>query len=93
MRGRTIIALSCCSALLLSGCAVAPFEGNDTGGIIAWSPDVHPARHQIAADHCARFGKVHRITSVTPRYGDYIGFECYWPRGVDPYRVVVRRAN
>ena len=72
--------------LLLAGTSLAacdtvpPFKGNDTGGIIAWSPIAHDARHQIAGEHCARFSKQHRITSVTPRYGDYIGFECYWPR-------------
>jgi hypothetical protein len=91
MRRGQIIAVI--AVLCLGGCAVPPFKGNDTGGIIAWSPDIHPARHQVAAEHCARWGKVHRITSVTARYGDYIGFECYWPRGVDPHRVIIRRSN
>lgn len=94
MPKRMTIALAAGAALLLGGwTTVPPFKGNDTGGIIAWSPDVHLLRHQIAADHCAQFGKRHRITSVTPRYGDYIGFECYWPRGYDPYRAIIRRAN
>jgi len=69
---------------------VPPFEANDTGGIIAWSPKAQRHRHAIAADHCAQYGKLHRITSVTPRYGDYIGFACYWPRGTGPV-VVLRR--
>ncbi|HEX2215660.1 MAG TPA: hypothetical protein VHG27_03035 [Xanthobacteraceae bacterium] len=72
--------------------SVPPFEGNDTGGIIAWSPEAHRFRHAIAADHCARFGKIHRITSVHPWYGDYIGFACYWPRGYEPGAFIVRRA-
>jgi hypothetical protein len=86
-----------CGYLLLSAATasalfgVPPFEGNDTGGIIAWSPEAHRHRHAIAADHCARYGKVHRITSVMPRYGDYIGFACYWPRGSSG--VILRRAN
>ncbi len=69
---------------------VPPFEANDTGGIIAWSPEAQRHRHAIAGDHCARYGKVHRITSVAPRYGDYIGFACYWPRGTGG-EVVLRR--
>jgi hypothetical protein len=80
--------LSTASAPALLG--VPPFEGNDTGGIIAWSPEAHRHRHAIAADHCAQYGKVHRITSVAPRYGDYIGFACYWPRGSSG--VILRRA-
>jgi hypothetical protein len=69
---------------------VPPFEGNDTGGIIAFSPDAYRFRHDIAADHCARYRKIHRITSVHPRYGDYIAFACFWPRGSDG--VILRRA-
>jgi hypothetical protein len=69
---------------------VPPFKGNDTGGIIAWSPEAQRLRHEIASDFCALWGKVHRITSVTPRYGDYIGFACYWPRGSDG--VIIRRS-
>ena len=81
------------AALLLGACAstVPPFTGNDTGGIIAWSPDAHRFRHDIAGEHCARHGKIHRITSVHARYGDYIGFACYWPRGTGG-RDVVHRA-
>jgi hypothetical protein len=74
------------AALALGACAspVRPFEANDTGGIIAWTPDAEIARHLIAGEHCAKFRKMHRITSVHRRYGDYIGFACYWPRGYDP---------
>lgn len=58
---------------------VGPFEGNDTGGIIAWSPQAQRNARWIAADHCARYGKLARITSVWPRYGQYIGFSCRLP--------------
>ena len=60
--------------------------GNDTGGIIPWSPDNQIARREIAGDHCARYNKRAHITSVHRRYGDYIGFTCYFPRGYDPVR-------
>jgi hypothetical protein len=80
------------ATLLLGACAVPPFKGNDTGGIIAWSPEAQRARHALAADHCALYGKLHRITSVHARYGDYIGFACFWPRGSDPARPVIQRS-
>jgi hypothetical protein len=50
--------------------------GNDTGGIIPWSPASERFRVAIASDHCARYGKNARITSVHRQYGDYIGFVC-----------------
>jgi hypothetical protein len=54
--------------------------GNDTGGIITWNPEHHAYRNDMAAAHCARYRKTHRITSVHPWYGDYIAFECRWDR-------------
>ena len=79
------------SALLLGACDTVPaLKSNDTGGIIAYSPEAALLRDQIAADHCARWNKMHRITSVHRQYGDYIGFHCYWPRVTNG--IVVRRA-
>src|SRR5262245_16689446 len=63
---------------------LAGLTGNDSGGIISWSPEVQRAYPQMAAEHCARWNKVAVITSVHPWYGDFIGFECRWPRGYDP---------
>jgi hypothetical protein len=51
--------------------------GNDTGGIFPYSPDVQPIYHQIAGDHCARWGRFGKITSIHRVYGDYVGFVCY----------------
>jgi len=65
-------------------------RGNDMGGIIPWSPEIHPVYRQIAADHCARWNKVAVITSVHAWYGDYVGFECRWPRGYDPRKTMWR---
>jgi hypothetical protein len=53
--------------------------GNDTGGIIPWSPQNELARHAIASQHCAWYGKIARISSVHRQYGDYIGFHCLFP--------------
>ena len=53
--------------------------GNDTGGIIPWSPETEFYRLAIAGDFCARWRKVAHISSVHRQYGDYIGFHCYFP--------------
>jgi hypothetical protein len=61
--------------------------GNDTGGIIPWSPAISLIYRDIAAEHCAHYNKIARITSVHRRYGDYVGFECRWPRHYDPVKA------
>ena len=63
-------------ALTLAGCGVHGPKGNDTGGIIPWSPDNERAAMAIAQDNCGRFNKHARITSVHRVYGDYIAYEC-----------------
>ena len=67
--------------------SVYGINGNDTGGIIPWSPAlrVYGYRH-AAQDHCGGYHKLARITSVHPRYGDYVGFACEFPRGYDPVK-------
>jgi hypothetical protein len=50
--------------------------GNDTGGIIPYSPDVRGVYRQMAAEFCSRSGRLSHITSAPHRYGDYIGFVC-----------------
>lgn len=68
-------------ALTLGLFAVSPFQANDTGGIIAWSPGyTHREARHVVADYCAGWGKDGYISSVQPRYGGYIGFRCVWPR-------------
>ena len=53
-------------------------RGNDTGGIISWSPDHERIAPQWAAEHCARYKKFARFTSMQRQYGDYIAFDCDW---------------
>src|SRR5271155_2114815 len=48
--------------------------GNDSGGIIQWTPDVKYFYRDVAAYHCGRYHKIAVISSVRRRYGDYIGF-------------------
>jgi hypothetical protein len=61
--------------------------GNDTGGIIQWTPDADLVYREIAATHCARWNRLAGITSVHRRYGDYIGFQCIYDRRFDPRRA------
>lgn len=82
-------------ALLLSGAASPAFAGavflgpgsgltgNDTGGIIAYRPDLERGIYRaMAADWCARWGRLSQVTSVHRIYGDYISFVCMDRSGV-----------
>ncbi len=63
---------------------ISPVKGNDTGGIIAYPIAAQRDVRQIAADHCAYYGKVAKFLSVDPQYGGYISFACRWvPYGAD----------
>jgi hypothetical protein len=65
-------------AVSATGALAQNVKGNDTGGIIAWSCENEVAAPQIAAAHCAGWGKYPRISSVHRQYGDYIAFNCLW---------------
>lgn len=71
--------------LLGAGLSVAQAQaypvGNDTGGMISWSPESEAMALPAAQAHCAAYGKNARITSVYRQYGHYIGFACAFPRG------------
>jgi hypothetical protein len=64
---------------------VFAINGNDTGGIIPWSPALRAYGYREAAQrHCDGYHKVAHVTSVKARYGDYVGFACDFPRNYDP---------
>ena len=75
----TVAALS----LMLSACGVFGPKGNDTGGIIPWSPENEKNAFEIAQDNCGRYNKYAVATSIHRVYGDYIGYTCQW----DPPRA------
>jgi hypothetical protein len=51
--------------------------GNDTGGIISYSPELeHGVYRKMAADWCARWYRLSHVTSAHRIYGDYVGFVC-----------------
>jgi hypothetical protein len=53
-------------------------KGNETGGIIPWSPDNELVAREVANAYCQGYGKYPRITGVHRQYGDYISFNCLW---------------
>src|SRR5258708_38459871 len=55
---------------------VPPFQGNDTGGIIAYPLAAQMDVRQRAVDHCAYYGKVVKFLAVDPQYGGYNLFAC-----------------
>lgn len=68
--------------------SVFGINGNDTGGIIPWSPALRAYGYRTAAQaHCDGYHRIARITSVHPRYGDYVGFACEFPRSYDPVKA------
>jgi hypothetical protein len=62
-------------------------KGNDTGGIIPWSPENEMNAFNIAAAQCASWNKFPIATSTRRVPGDYIAYKCVW----DPPTVVVAR--
>ena len=82
-----VIAIAATMLSLIAGTAQGgtyAIRGNDTGGIIPWSPAVDDVYREVAAEHCATYNKIAHITSVRHDYGEYIGFECLIDRRFDP---------
>jgi hypothetical protein len=79
--------LALAGALLAGGCVSWwGITGNDTGGIIPWSPESELAAPAMAAEHCARYGKVALFTSVGRTPGSFINFICTFTRNGRPVR-------
>ena len=53
-------------------------KGNDTGGIIPWSPENEARAFEIASAQCARWNKFPLATSIFRMPGSYIGYRCVW---------------
>jgi hypothetical protein len=62
---------------MLASCAgVYGPKGNDTGGIIPWSPDNELMAYDLAQSNCASYNKHAVFSSMRRVYGDYIAYEC-----------------
>ena len=62
-------------------------KGNDSGGIIPWTPENERASFDIAKEQCARWNKFPVATSIQRVPGDYIAYTCAW----DPPAAATRR--
>jgi hypothetical protein len=56
----------------------AGVTGNDTGGIVPWSPENDRHAGEIADQHCAGYNKYGRVTSKVRQPGHYIAWSCTW---------------
>jgi hypothetical protein len=75
--------------LALGSCAgVWGPKGNDTGGIIPWSPENEQMALEIANRTCNFYWKHAVISSIRRVPGDYITYNCVWD---EPSTRVARR--
>ena len=83
-----LVSLSAAANAAWDGTGPGPgLTGNDTGGIIQWTPWTATAYRSMAAEHCARWNRIAQITSVHARYGGYVGFTCLVDRWFDPRKA------
>jgi hypothetical protein len=94
MRWMTMRWMLATTLIVVSGAAQAGWSGprpgltgNDTGGIIEWTPETDRIYRDIAITHCARWNRIANITSVHRWYGEYIGFQCIYDRRYDPRKA------
>jgi hypothetical protein len=92
-RKTTAIAALCMLLLATAGAAADHMgshgpKGNDTGGIIPWSPEAERAAFHIAEENCGRFNKFAVLRSVRRVYGDFIVYDCRWD---PPHRLYAGR--
>jgi hypothetical protein len=99
---RTSVAVAAISLMLVSGASawndilnsVWGSKGNDTGGIIPWSPENEQDSFAIATAQCGRWNKFPLATSIHRVPGDYIAYQCVWdPPPVFAVRHRNRRVN
>ena len=82
---RTLIALAL--ACGLAGCGTGPgLTGNSAGGILPWSPENDAVANEWAAQHCAQYGEVPVMRRGLRRYGEYIAFDCEFPKSGPSFR-------
>jgi hypothetical protein len=83
---RTMLAVAALSAMLVTHAnawndllnSVWGPKGNDTGGIIPWSPENERNSFAIASEQCGRWNKIPIATSIRRQPGEYISYKCVW---------------
>jgi len=78
VRPRQAIFLSMLAVTLASCSGVRGPVGNDTGGIIPWSPEAERNALDIAQANCGRYGQYAEIAAVVRGSGNYISYRCQW---------------
>jgi hypothetical protein len=73
---RGVFLAMACAAMLSSCVGVYGPKGNDTGGIIPWSPENESMAMMLATENCGYYNKYAVITTVHRVYGDFITYEC-----------------
>ena len=85
---------ACAGAAFAGAAGPGPgLTGNDTGGIIQWTPDVEHSYKEIAVAHCARWHRYAGIASIRHAYGEYISFQCVYDRRYDPRKAELPPMN
>lgn len=68
-------------AFMASGCAQNLIHGNEAGGMVSGGDNLMSSRAgamKIADDHCAKYGKVSRVSGQDPWAGT-LTFDCVKP--------------
>ena len=86
---KRLVVLAACALLLAACSGIYGPKGNDTGGVIPWSPDNELMMLMLAQENCGYYGKTAVITNIHRVYGDFIVYQCVFgpPR---ERRIVVR---
>ncbi len=83
---RTLISAAALSLMLVTSAGaldnplagVWGSKGNDTGGIIPWTPENEKNAFAIATANCKTWNKFPVPTSIHRIPGDYIAYQCVW---------------
>jgi hypothetical protein len=70
------IAVIALGAMLASCAGIYGPKGNDTGGVIPWSPDNEQMAQMIAQENCGFYRKHAVIRTIHRTPGDYIVYDC-----------------
>jgi len=82
--GFAVAALSFALASHAAAMGSGPFmgvygpKGNDTGGIIPWSPENERRAYDYAQENCSYYNKYAVPTSIHRVPGDFITYSCVW---------------
>ncbi len=74
MKGKAVVAAAL--GVMLTSCGIYGPKGNDTGGVIPWSPENESMMQMIAQEKCGYYRKYAVIMNIHRVYGDFISYRC-----------------